>query len=78
MSYPVTVPHGTNATHWFPNAMKNAWVKHKPDMSGKKEYNLSDCWALEYDNTAELDDTGRWVVLFPTEQDYVMFLLRWL
>ena len=77
MSYLVTVPRITHATKWFPNAAKNAWDKRKPDMSEKKEYSLFNYWALEYNSTIDIDDTGRWVVSFPTEQDYTWFLLKW-
>lgn len=77
MSYLVTVPRDADATNWFPNAVNNAWVKHKPTMRQKKNYTLPDYWALEYDSTVGLDDKGRWVVSFPTEQDYTWFLLKW-
>ena len=80
MSYIVTVPRDADAPNWCPNAAKNAWDKRKPNMSDmieKKEYSLSHYWALEYNSTIDIDDTGRWAVTFPTEQDYTMFLLRW-
>ena len=80
MSYIVTVPRGVFATTWFPNAAKNAWDKRKPnmsDMSEEKKYSLSQYWALEYNSRIDLDDRGRWVVSFPTEQDYTWFVLKW-
>lgn len=79
MSYAVKVfirDDPADQPSWFNNAWNNLYYEGLPD--GKKWDSVDDMWNEVFDNVITLDitDYSR-TITFPSEQDYVMFLLRW-
>ena len=74
MSY--TVTDLDDDEPWFNNAWDN--IRDKVASQTMSSYSVTDTmWLETYNSTIDLDDKGRWVVSFLSEQDYTWFVLRW-
>ena len=80
MSYKVTLDDP--GTYWFINALLSVVDKHHnswPKNSTVPERIYCELWNHEYGFPLTIDDTDdiKWIVDFPDEKDYTMFILRW-
>ena len=71
MSYVVTVYD--DITVWF----ENAWADLFSAFSQPGSPLLTDMWYKAYDNIIEFVGGDEWKITFPSEQDYIWFVLKW-
>jgi len=68
MSYEVTADE--EVTVWFANAWENVCDPVNGAIHGFM-------WHEAYNSILEYDGDGKWKITFPSEQDYIWFVLKW-
>ena len=68
MSYAVIAYE--DVTVWF----ENAWENVSDSISGAIRGFM---WHEAYNSILEYDGDGAWKITFPSEQDYIWFVLKW-